>query len=410
MDGRYSQSTWKRERICDFAIYLRFADDYDTIFDWAIENGYETRCILRALFLEAKGNVLFGEWGAPMKITPETLEAHRQMYSKMCLSHYIYGEVARRKYPGLSRGAPFLLFLDHYLQPIDMTQMLSEDTLNKIQQGLDDTLFTKQQQRTARSNAYFQLFYVQDYTWIDYHHWKYCRYFQASLVKNYTHLRRWQVSSTWFELFTDILCFILFWFLFLVIRLYPVTDASFDSILWTGTRYFLWIALFETVFYKVEYLYDRFPLQKLVIKFARYAVKFAWLDFYTCSVTQRLTSAYPVIQVAVIWFSLVFTHASVCYYWTDWTTPIRDSVKYQLVILVGFYFLWGLECYAKCGCEVSVYGYIFVQMLYILRDETFMYQIDWNLIRVIIEVPMFASWGLGGIVLLTHGLHYVLRI
>ena len=95
--------------------------------------------------------------------------------------------------------------MDHFLRPIPADDdRLPDAYLEKIQLGMEKRLFSRKQLHDAWWNAYFQLFFVEDYEDVAYHRIFWLRKSQTWMVRAYTAWRGWTVSSNCFELFIDI--------------------------------------------------------------------------------------------------------------------------------------------------------------------------------------------------------------
>jgi hypothetical protein len=143
MTGGHFTNYYTKETY-DFGLYLNLRDDGGAGLGYAKEEMQDERCILRAMFLATRGNVLFGDWGWPAECPPET--THEELRRKCVEPAYVYASVASRWYPREGRytvNRPLLLFLDHFLQPIEAKEKsLSDETIQRIVRGVEGTLFS----------------------------------------------------------------------------------------------------------------------------------------------------------------------------------------------------------------------------------------------------------------------------
>src|SRR5690606_4300060 len=101
----YFVNTYREQRHFDFALLVHIRRDFSPGLGYGLEECCAERCLLRAMFLAARGNVLFVDWGVPYaiptNITRDKLVARRK------LNQYIYPRVHRRLYPELTANVPF---------------------------------------------------------------------------------------------------------------------------------------------------------------------------------------------------------------------------------------------------------------------------------------------------------------
>lgn len=193
-----------------FALLVTLANDNHAGMGYGREETRPERCILRAMTLASRGNVLFGEWGFPNECQLGT--THSFLQSKYVLNSYLYVEtmnkmsLASETSDGcrLEMNTPFILFLDHYLDPISKKDVkLSDESMRRIQECIQCSYFSQSQLDQAERNAYFQLYFARDEQFVEYHQWKNGRQLQRWSVDIYFFCRRYVASSSIVELCLD---------------------------------------------------------------------------------------------------------------------------------------------------------------------------------------------------------------
>jgi hypothetical protein len=291
MTGGYFYNDNKRTSF-DFGLFLNMREDGKPGFGYGRSERCDERCILRGLFLAARGNVLFGEWGCPEDFKLDV--THEELRLKCVMHTYLYAETGLRWYPDQSYynvNRPVLFFLNHFLQPIALHQSdLPEDSIKRIQQGIEGTLFTRQELRRAYCKAYVELYFADDGWRIHYHQWPMVlRPVQLAGIQMYVTLRSWQVSSTWAELAVDYVS------LFFSMGVYTLLTGAFsawwkeesmaleDPRAWLlgSSSYLTWLFLWPFLLKRQPYVLegnDRFSAKLMLEFFLSFAIVFTGLE------------------------------------------------------------------------------------------------------------------------------------
>ena len=198
----YFVNTFREPRHFDFALLIHIRQDFSSGMGYGLEERRGERCLLRAMFLAARGNVLFGDWGLPMGTLPDV--SREQLLEGRVLNQYIYTKVRYRRYPDLLPNVPFTKVIDHFLTPVRKADpCLPPEHMKRIKQATNGTLFTEYQLKLAIWNAWWNLYFAADGFCLIYHRWIHFRFFQIAIIDLYVYFRRWSVSSDWLEICID---------------------------------------------------------------------------------------------------------------------------------------------------------------------------------------------------------------
>ena len=67
----YFENPFREQHHFDFAVLIHIRRDWASGMGYGLEECREERSLLRAMFLAARGNVLFGDWGLPLGVDPD---------------------------------------------------------------------------------------------------------------------------------------------------------------------------------------------------------------------------------------------------------------------------------------------------------------------------------------------------
>jgi hypothetical protein len=190
------------------ALFINVREDGTAGCGYALPEVKSERCILRAMFLASRGNLLFGDWGWAVGYSPRV--THDELIRTTILPTYIYENVSFQWYPGNVRaGRALLLFLPHYLRPQFATKdALTLRTMENVREMVNCTLFDAYARRRARWNAYWWLYFAEDGNLLE-HQWVIGQELHWSLIENYVAFRLWMGSSFYKAIFRDVVLFLL---------------------------------------------------------------------------------------------------------------------------------------------------------------------------------------------------------
>ena len=200
----------------DFGLFLNVRPDGKAGLGYGREECSSERCVLRALFLAAQANVLFGDWGHPSEMRQNWSDEHlRAWYYRL---PYMTNNDCRRIY-GLKEldylpyaSLPFLAILNHYFpcphRAISQeAKTLPEPIMEMIERGCRGQLFDEKERNRAWWVAWWTMYFAIDGVTLSHHRWKRFRTLHVVGVFRYIDGRIWIGSSTWRELVGDVLAF-----------------------------------------------------------------------------------------------------------------------------------------------------------------------------------------------------------
>ena len=281
------------------AVFLNIRDDGKVGMAWGLREGYHERCIIRAMFLQAKGNVLFGDWGwagsTPPDYDPVVLKRQLSIPDYWYVRKGLH--VMQNTEEHRHVNTPFIRVLDHFLRPqYASDETLSEENMDKIKRMKEDKLFDGPAKKRALWSAHHDLLFPQDYYCLDYHRWHTSlRLIQVILIQAYVRFRMWFASSTWVELGVDLAIFALWSVFFAVvsfviqnnehfIRFVPTAPLSFQPLRFVG-----WY-VFHFMIYLEHYPPDDRPtFRERFMEMKRVGFIASWMEPFVVFVASRMT-------------------------------------------------------------------------------------------------------------------------
>lgn len=403
LDDGFFEHFYDKKRRFDFGLYLNLRNNRDPGLGWGMEERYDERCITRAMIFAADGNVLFGDWGYPDACHPDT--TFEELRETMDLSAYMYIKVQERRYPrgNKYKNRPFVLMLDHYLKPTEAEKpALLEESILRIQKGVNKIHFTPEQLKYALWNARFQMYFASDGFHLVHHRWKYFQELQVAIVMNYIRLRGWYVSSTWLEKVLDLFLIFITASLFAIMSGIIQQQEGFRAFIWLEVKYVLWIAFWETLFIERKSRpEDRLTVRKFGHFLIQYVLANAFVEnvrfFLIYAIQGMIQEPVPLLFMAG-WAFLSSSDALFGYLlWDDrYRNPLMIVWQGLCLSLVSLYVpVHDIEKMARLGMIINGLGIPFFAAMILLplqtiffRTSRFNYQVDMEFLRSVWVIPL----------------------